>query len=114
LWIIGDTLLKNVYSVFRANPASVGFATLAAGAQSAVTQNGVPTATIGSAGVSVTGSGHNRNAALPSVVPQHVVFFGIIWNEQHLSFTLCEGLTVFSLVDSGWTDIMDAHYQDLL
>lgn len=28
-WIVGDTFLKNVYSVFRADPASVGFATLA-------------------------------------------------------------------------------------
>jgi hypothetical protein len=36
-WIVGDAFLKNVYSVFRANPASVGFATLAADAQSSVT-----------------------------------------------------------------------------
>ncbi|KAF8644751.1 hypothetical protein AX16_008295 [Volvariella volvacea WC 439] len=27
-WIVGDTFLKNVYSVFRYSPASVGFATL--------------------------------------------------------------------------------------
>jgi cathepsin D len=27
-WIIGDTFLKNVYSVFRANPPAVGFAQL--------------------------------------------------------------------------------------
>jgi hypothetical protein len=40
-WIVGDTFLKIVYSVFRANPASVGFAALAAGAQSSVTRNGV-------------------------------------------------------------------------
>ena len=25
-WIVGDTFLKNVYSVFRASPPSVGFA----------------------------------------------------------------------------------------
>lgn len=30
-WIVGDTFLKNVYSVFRANPAAVGFAELASG-----------------------------------------------------------------------------------
>jgi cathepsin D len=71
-WIVGDTFLKNVYSVFRANPASVGFAALAPDAQSSVTQNGVPTATIGAASVSVTGSGKNRNAALPNVIP-HLV-----------------------------------------
>ncbi|KZV80212.1 acid protease [Exidia glandulosa HHB12029] len=28
-WIVGDTFLKNVYSVFRASPPSVGFAALA-------------------------------------------------------------------------------------
>ncbi|KAI0032714.1 aspartic peptidase domain-containing protein [Vararia minispora EC-137] len=27
-WIVGDTFLKNVYTVFRANPAAVGFAEL--------------------------------------------------------------------------------------
>ncbi|KAG1889871.1 aspartic peptidase domain-containing protein [Suillus subluteus] len=31
-WIVGDTFLKNVYSVFRANPAAVGFAQLTNGA----------------------------------------------------------------------------------
>ncbi|KAH9987135.1 aspartic peptidase A1 [Russula compacta] len=76
-WIIGDTFLKNVYTVFRANPASVGFATLAADAQSSVTKGGVPTATIGSVSASVTGSGRsNQNAALPGAVP-------------HFAFLLC-------------------------
>lgn len=27
-WVVGDTFLKNVYTIFRAEPASVGFATL--------------------------------------------------------------------------------------
>jgi hypothetical protein len=66
-WIVGDTFLKNVYSVFRVNPASAGVAVLAAGAQSSVTQKGVQTATVGSTGESFTGSGYNRNAASPSV-----------------------------------------------
>lgn len=59
-WIVGDTFLKNVYSVFRYSPASVGFANLSA---VALAQNGdasgaVPSATIGSsaARVSATGS----------------------------------------------------------
>ncbi|KAI5982159.1 aspartic peptidase domain-containing protein [Pisolithus marmoratus] len=30
-WLVGDTFLKNVYTVFRANPPSVGFASLATG-----------------------------------------------------------------------------------
>ena len=70
-WIIGDTFLKNVYSVFRANPPSVGFAALAPGVLSSITQNGVPTPTIGSVSASVTGSGRdNQNAASPSMTPQ--------------------------------------------
>jgi len=48
-WIIGDTFLKNVYSVFRASPPSVGFAELSS---EALAMNGadspVPSATIGS------------------------------------------------------------------
>jgi cathepsin D len=33
-WIIGDTFLKNVYSVFRAEPLAIGFAKLADGLSS--------------------------------------------------------------------------------
>ncbi|KAI9451913.1 aspartic peptidase A1 [Lactarius psammicola] len=72
-WIVGDTFLKNVYSVYRANPASVGFAALAANAQGSVTTGGVPTATIGSVNTSVSGSGRSQsNSALPGALP-HVV-----------------------------------------
>jgi cathepsin D len=72
-WIVGDTFLKNVYTVFRANPPSVGFAALASDAQQIVTQAGVPTATIGSVAATVTGSGSGSgrtpsNAASPSVI----------------------------------------------
>lgn len=90
-WIIGDTFLvrfswifllynvftsyshtrqKNVYSVFRFNPASVGFAALSDTANAQNDVNGpVPTATIGSAvAVSATGRGGSRvsNAAAPA------------------------------------------------
>jgi cathepsin D len=69
-WIIGDTFLKNVYSVFRANPASVGFAKLASNAQNQVTAAGLPTPTIGSVSTSITGSGQtNTNAALSGALP---------------------------------------------
>ncbi|KAG2346711.1 acid protease [Suillus weaverae] len=47
-WIIGDTFLKNVYSVFRYNPPSVGFAALS---EIALAMNGkaggIPSATFG-------------------------------------------------------------------
>ncbi|PPR00497.1 hypothetical protein CVT24_005520 [Panaeolus cyanescens] len=41
-WVIGDTFLKNVYSVFRASPPSVGFAELsiAAGGPNPATKGG--------------------------------------------------------------------------
>lgn len=63
-WIVGDTFLKNVYSVFRASPASIGFAALS---ETAVAMNGatgtVPSPTIGSVSASVTGSGRSASAA---------------------------------------------------
>ncbi|KAG1780797.1 aspartic peptidase domain-containing protein [Suillus placidus] len=64
-WIVGDTFLKNVYSVFRYNPAAVGFAALS---QTALAMNGVnaaaPSPTIGSVSASATaGTGGGSNAA---------------------------------------------------
>ncbi|KAF7970959.1 hypothetical protein HWV62_22548 [Athelia sp. TMB] len=48
-WIVGDTFLKNVYSVFRYSPPSVGFAALSATATQENGANGAaPSATIGS------------------------------------------------------------------
>ncbi|KAL0955128.1 hypothetical protein HGRIS_004041 [Hohenbuehelia grisea] len=73
-WIIGDTFLKNVYSVFRYSPPSVGFAQLSA---AALGQNGVdaapPVATIGSVAASAlatsTGSSRAANSAVNSQQP---------------------------------------------
>ncbi|KAG6329157.1 hypothetical protein ID866_9933 [Astraeus odoratus] len=65
-WVVGDTFLKNVYSVFRYNPAAVGFAQLS---ETALAMNGVngnpPSATIGSVSATATaGSGGiSSNAA---------------------------------------------------
>lgn len=55
-WIVGDTFLKNVYSVFRYSTAAVGFAELSS---YALSMNGdtsatVPTATIGSVAAAVS------------------------------------------------------------
>ena len=56
-WIIGDTFLKNVYTVFRYDPASVGFAQLSS---TALAMNGAggaaPTPTIGQVSSTVTAS----------------------------------------------------------
>lgn len=64
-WIVGDTFLKNVYSVFRYNPPAVGFAALS---QTALAMNGVnaaaPSPTIGSVSASATaGTGGGTSAA---------------------------------------------------
>ncbi|PIL25348.1 transporter [Ganoderma sinense ZZ0214-1] len=69
-WIVGDTFLKNVYSVFRANPAAVGFATLSSTATAMNGKNGAaPSPTVGSAAATVsgttagTGSGTTRSSS---------------------------------------------------
>jgi len=68
-WIIGDTFLKNVYSVFRYNPASVGFADLSETALAMNAPGGtVPTATIGSVVAVATGKGSKTNSASAQAV----------------------------------------------
>ncbi|KAH7907299.1 aspartic peptidase domain-containing protein [Hygrophoropsis aurantiaca] len=57
-WIVGDTFLKNVYSVFRADPPSVGFATLASGAATSSGSSGSNPAQVSGGGSPLpTGSG---------------------------------------------------------
>ncbi|KIM44828.1 hypothetical protein M413DRAFT_363610 [Hebeloma cylindrosporum] len=54
-WIVGDTFLKNVYSVFRYHPLSIGFAELSAAAIAENGSNGpAPSPTIGSASATVS------------------------------------------------------------
>ena len=79
---------KNVYSVFRFNPPSVGFATLSSTATAQNDANGVvPSPTIGSVvAVSATNAGSDRfsSAALPTqslsvftAIVAASVFFGV-------------------------------------
>lgn len=68
-WIVGDTFLKNVYSVYRATPPSVGFAQLS---NTALAMNGqlgpAPSPTIGRVSATVTGTaagtGSDRNSGV--------------------------------------------------
>ncbi|KAH9857278.1 acid protease [Lenzites betulinus] len=59
-WIVGDTFLKNVYSVFRASPAAVGFAALS---ETALAMNGktgaVPSPTVGAVAATISGTTAN-------------------------------------------------------
>lgn len=62
-WIVGDTFLKNVYSVFRADPPAVGFAQLSDVALAMNGQEGTPpTQTLGSPAATVTGLASGANA----------------------------------------------------
>ncbi|KAF8142067.1 aspartic peptidase domain-containing protein [Boletus edulis] len=73
-WIIGDTFLKNVYSVFRYSPPSVGFAALS---QTALAMNGVnaliPNATLGASVASATANGASMTTRT-SGVPMLSIF----------------------------------------
>ncbi|KAF9077958.1 aspartic peptidase domain-containing protein [Rhodocollybia butyracea] len=84
-WIVGDTFLKNVYSVFRFNPPSVGFAQLSS---TALAMNGVnappPSPTIGSAAATVSATGTvtgsretSSNDALSTISSSPLIIFYI-------------------------------------
>jgi len=80
-WIVGDTFLKNVLSVFRFNPPSVGFAELSSAASSASEVTGsVPTATIGSVAAAVSATGKTMASSSAGRVELIVgsVVFGLI------------------------------------
>ncbi|KAG2354963.1 hypothetical protein BDR07DRAFT_1474222 [Suillus spraguei] len=75
-WIIGDTFLKNVYSVFRASPAAVGFAQLPSSSSSSTGSSDpnpvqvtsltpLPTSTYASSSGSPTSSSTNSGSASP-------------------------------------------------
>ncbi|KAJ7128483.1 acid protease [Mycena epipterygia] len=76
-WIIGDTFLKNVYSVFRYKPPSVGFASLS---DYSLSLNGninlgAPSPTIGSVSAAATAGSKNRNASSPAALrPSSLIF----------------------------------------
>ncbi|RDB15878.1 Cathepsin D [Hypsizygus marmoreus] len=80
-WIFGDTLLKNVYSVFRYDPPSVGFAQLS---NVALAMNGVnapvPSATVGSVATTVTATGRSGNSGVSMHMPgSSVVSMAVAW-----------------------------------
>ncbi|KAJ7449682.1 aspartic peptidase A1 [Mycena latifolia] len=78
-WIVGDTFLKNVYSVFRYNPASIGFASLS---DYSLSMNGdvdleAPSATIGSVSAAATAGSTNRNSNSATSSPSSSLIFTI-------------------------------------
>ncbi|OJA13873.1 hypothetical protein AZE42_12977, partial [Rhizopogon vesiculosus] len=75
LWLVGDTFLKNVYSVFRAEPPAVGFAQLASGLSSSsgtfdpnpVQSGSLPAPTTSGASNGTTSGGSNGAASAKNV-----------------------------------------------
>lgn len=63
-WVVGATFLKNVYSVYRSNPPSIGFAQLSAAAGGSGTPSAGPSAsTNGNSGGTAVGSGSSSTKA---------------------------------------------------
>jgi cathepsin D len=64
-WIVGDTMLKNVYSVYRYSPAAVGFAKLASDTSS-TGSSASSSASSGSAAISSTMASSSLGSAVSS------------------------------------------------
>ncbi|KAF8074696.1 aspartic peptidase A1 [Lyophyllum atratum] len=79
-WIVGDTFLKNVYSAFRYDPPSVGFAQLSDVALSLNNANiPAPSATIGSIAATVAATGI-PDASISSPGPRvHSITLIAVW-----------------------------------
>lgn len=80
-WVVGDSFLKNVYTVFRADPASVGFATLssvtgAIGLAGTQISNG--TTTIVNASGNNNNNSHRNAASSISISAPSSALFGAV------------------------------------
>ncbi|TIA89125.1 hypothetical protein E3P99_02204 [Wallemia hederae] len=77
-WVLGDTFMKNYYTVFRHSPAAVGFAQLSDNAIASQTQVGaVPSQTVGEAD-SFGNSGAQASYTPAFVVPVAITLTAII------------------------------------
>ncbi|KAG2365371.1 aspartic peptidase domain-containing protein [Suillus spraguei] len=75
-WVVGDTFLKNVYSVFRADPAAVGFAQLSGGASTTTTGSSTSSSTATSSSNPLVGAAStNMNIAIPLTLLASVAAF---------------------------------------
>jgi len=75
-WIVGDTFLKNVYSVFRQSPPSVGFAQLSSAAGSSGGSPSPPGGTPGNGGSS--NGGARTTSPLPLISILLSIVLGVI------------------------------------
>jgi len=78
-WIMGDTFLKNVYSVFRYTPPSVGFAALSPAALQLTQEGGnLPTPTTGAHPIVATGSATSIRVKTPWSCLA-IIVFSMLW-----------------------------------
>ena len=82
-WIVGDTFLKNVYTVFRYNPAAVGYANLSSYAlgEDGSLDLAVPTPTLGSVAAAITATGRSSSrssAGLTRPLPSMPIVAGTL------------------------------------
>jgi len=81
-WIMGDTFLKNVYSVFRYNPPSVGFATISSAAEQLTQEGGnLPTPTMGAHPIVATGAASSErwNPSRHTIWAVATTTFSMLW-----------------------------------
>jgi cathepsin D len=75
-WVVGDTFLKNVYTVFRSSPASVGFAQLSTAAGGTGTSAGTAPSTATSSASSTSGA--VISTAVPALLTLTTAFTALI------------------------------------
>jgi len=86
-WIVGDTFLKNVYSVFSADPPAVGFAQLASGLSSSTGTFDPNPVQSGSLPASTTPVG-SPNGGITGAANKNIVFYFTLIATVSASFTL--------------------------
>jgi len=69
-WVVGDTFLKNVYTVFRASPPSVGFAELSSAAGGSGSSSGSPSA---------SGNTSSASPLLPASLIISITMAVVLW-----------------------------------
>jgi cathepsin D len=114
-WVVGDTLLKNTYTVFRSSPAAVGFAALpgAVVASAAAASTGIPNGSVlpnviattnvaGSSSASVS-SATSKSGASASTTPTQSGTLSSMQTIGVASSTSPDGTTVTGTVTAGAT-----------
>lgn len=101
-WVIGDTLLKNVYTVYRYSPAAVGFATLASNSAtpSASSSSANSSAASSSAATSAATTARSSSAAATSTTVHALTTIVPIANVSTVAVTATSATTIGAAAES--------------